>query len=205
MTRNIAFILFDGAEELDFAGPWEVLKVLGVLKPGEVNVYSASESGGVVACANGMRVLPDYSFATCPKPDIILVPGGQGTVKESQNPVMLDFVRCHAATGELATSVCTGSFVLAAAGLLDGKRATTYWASRPRLRKLFPAVEVLDTERWVDEGAVITASGVSAGIDMALHLVGRLWSPEAARKVQLAIEYFPEPPYEDVPLPEGLE
>src|SRR5581483_3747291 len=127
-----------------------------------------------------------------------LVPGGQGTRTEVNNPAMIEYVRRAAAESELVTSVCTGSFVLERAGLLTGKRATTHWASLDRFRAL-GTVEVVEGERFVDEGRIITAAGVSAGIDMALYLVGRLWGPKVARRVQKGVEYFPDPPYQDVP------
>jgi transcriptional regulator GlxA family with amidase domain len=112
-----------------------------------------------------------------------------GTRREVDNPAMLEYIRSAGSQAEVATSVCTGSFLLERAGLLQGKRGTTHWGSMDRLRSL-GTVEVVE-ERWVDEGQVITASGVSAGIDMSLYLVGRLWGAETARQVQKAIEYFP--------------
>ena len=202
MVRNVAVVLFEDAEELDWVGPWEVFTMLTKhIEVDSCNVFTVSESGDVVRCHKGLRVLSDYSFTNCPRPDIFVVPGGFGTRREQSNPAMRDFVRRAAETAEVSTSVCTGSFVLAAAGLLEGKRATTHWGSIPNLRAV-EGLTVVDDARWVDEGNVITAAGVSAGIDMSLHLVGRLWSPEAARKVQLAMEYFPAPPYQDVPLPQ---
>ena len=201
MTRTVAIVLFENAEELDWAGPWEVFTMLKQLEPGSCDVLSVSEHGGEVRCAKGLRVLADYDFSTCPPPDVVLVPGGNGTRKEMENPAMLAFVRQAAKTAEVMTSVCTGSFVLWGAGLLAGKRATTHWGSMEYLRKC-EGVTVVE-ERWVDEGAVITAAGVSAGIDMSLHLVGKLWSPLIARRVQKAMEYFPEPPYGDVPVTWG--
>ncbi|MGE5597257.1 MAG: DJ-1/PfpI family protein [Hyphomicrobiales bacterium] len=198
MTRRVAFVLFPDAEELDFVGPWEVFTMLRQLVPGSCDAFMVSEAGEAVRCAKGMRVLPDYSFANAPAADIIVVPGGQGTRTEVHNEAMVRFIAAGAATAEVTTSVCTGAFLLERAGLLQGRRATTHWASMDRFR-LLGTVEAVD-ERWVDEGNVITAAGVSAGIDMALHLVGRLWSPETARAVQKAMEYFPAPPYEDVPI-----
>lgn len=192
--RNIAIVLFDDAEELDWAGPWEVFTMLRAIVEDSVNVYTVSERGGEVRCAKGLRVLADHSFATCPAADVVVIPGGQGTRREVSNPAMLDFVKRADAATEVTTSVCTGSFVLQAAGLLDGKRATTHWGSIERLRAL-PGVQVVDGARYVDEGHVVTASGVSAGIDMSLYLVGRLWSPQTARDVQKAMEYYPQPPY----------
>ena len=200
MTRSVAFVLFDGAEELDFVGPWEVFTMLGQVVPGSCTAFFVSEGGAEVRCAKGMRVLSDYAFDGCPKADIIIVPRGQGTRAEAKNATMIEFIQRMDATSEVTTSVCTGSFVLEAAGLLAGKRATTYRGSIERLKQR-GTVTVVEGERFVDEGHVITASGVSAGIDMALYLVGRLWGPPVARSVQKAIEYFPDPPYADVPIP----
>ena len=193
MTRSIAIVLFDAAEELDFVGPWEVLTYTAKMNPNTCRVFTVSQHGGEVRCAKGMRVIADHSFADCPAPDIILVPGGQGTRTEVDNTAMVEFL-CRTGQGcELVTSVCTGAFLLERAGFLRGKRAVTHWASMDRLRAL-GTVKVVE-ERFVDEGCVITAAGVSAGIDMALHLVGRLWGVDLARQVQKAIEYFPEPPF----------
>ena len=196
MTRNIAIVLFNGAEELDYVGPWEVFTMLRYAEADSVNVYTVSQDGGEVTSAKGLRVLADHSFVNSPPADIVLVPGGMGTRAESENPIMLDFVKDAANNAELVTSVCTGAFVLAAAGLLEGKRATTHWASIESLRERTTGrTTVVDNERFVDEGQVITAAGVSAGIDMALHIVGRLWTPDVARTVQKYMEYYPEPPY----------
>ncbi len=202
MIRSIAFVLFDGAEELDFVGPWEVLTFAGNLDPATCTAFTVSQNGGEVRCAKGLRVMADESFATCPPADIVVVPGGMGTRAEVDNPAMIDFLRRSGAHAELMTSVCTGSFLLERAGFLSGKRAVTHWASMDRLRAL-GTVEVVE-ERFVDEGSVVTAAGVSAGIDMALYLTGRLWGPEFARRVQKGIEYFPAPPYAEVPIAAGL-
>ncbi len=196
MTRNIAVVLFDGAEELDYVGPWEVFTMLRFAEKDAVNVYTVSERGGTVTSAKGLRVVADHSFVDCPAADIVVVPGGMGTRAESSNPVMLEFIKAASREAELVTSVCTGAFVLAAAGLLEGKRATTHWASIKDLgERTAGKTTVVDNERFVDEGAVITAAGVSAGIDMALHIVGRTWTPETARLVQKYMEYYPEPPF----------
>lgn len=200
MSRTIAIVAFEGAEELDFVGPWEVFTMAAVLIPDSCSVQLVSERGGEVRCAKGLRVIADHSFESVSAPDIVVVPGGQGTRVESSNPAMLAFLAKSAQTAELMTSVCTGSFVLEKAGLLTGKRATTHWASMDRLRAL-GTVNVVE-ERWLDEGKVITSSGVSSGIDMALYITGRLWGAGNARLVQKAMEYFPEPPYQDTPVPE---
>ena len=197
--RSIAIVIFPDVEELDFVGPWEIFSYLRDLVPGSCSVFTVSEHGGEVRCRKGLRVIADYSFADAPTPDIFLVPGGQGTRVEVDNPVLIDYLRRLGATAEISTSVCTGSFLLERAGLLAGRRATTHWASLDRLRAL-GSVEVVE-QRFVDEGVVVTSAGISAGIDMALHLVGRLWGPETARRVQKGVEYFPEPPYAHVPIP----
>jgi transcriptional regulator GlxA family with amidase domain len=202
VTRKIAFVLFDGAEELDFVGPWEVFTMLAQLEPGSCECYFVSEQGAAVTCAKGMRVLADFSFATAPAPDIFIVPGGRGTRTEKDNPALLEWIRTTAVSAEISASVCTGALVLQQAGLFAGKRVTTHWRAVPELQALGDDFTILTGTRWVDEGALITAAGVSAGIDMSLYLVGRLWSPEVARAVQLRMEYFPDPPYQDVPLPE---
>ena len=158
-----------------------------------------SERGGQVRCAKGLRVLADHSFDTAPPADVLVVPGGHGRRVEVNNARMIDFIRRTAARAEVTTSVCTGAFLLERAGLLAGKSATTYWGAMDEFEAL-GTVRVV-RQRWVDEGNIITASGVSAGIDMSLYVVGRLWGPEVARTVQKGIEYFPEPPYQDVQIP----
>jgi transcriptional regulator GlxA family with amidase domain len=198
--RTIAIVLFDRVEELDFVGPWEVFGFLQALEPDACDLFTVSERGGEVRGAKGLRVLADHSFATAPPADVILVPGGMGTRTEVDNPATIEYVRRSAASAELATSVCTGAFILERAGILAGRPATTHWRSMDRLRAL-GTVDVVDGARYVDAGTVVTSSGVSAGIDMALYLVGRLWGPELARRVQQGIEYFPDPPYADVPIP----
>jgi transcriptional regulator GlxA family with amidase domain len=199
VPRSIAIVLFPDVEELDFVGPWEVFTFLRALEPESCTVFTVSEHGGEVRCAKGLRVIADHGIDTAPYADIILVPGGLGTRREVDNPRLIDYIRSAGSRAEVATSVCTGAFMLERAGLLAGKRATTHWRSLDRLRAL-GTVEVVE-ERWVDEGQVITSSGVSAGIDMALYLVGRLWGAETSRKVQKGIEYFPAPPYAEVPIP----
>ena len=201
MKRTIAILIFDRVEELDFVGPWEIFCFLRDLEPETCDVFTVSERGGEVRCAKGLRVLADHSFDSAPRADVILVPGGMGTRTEVDNPKIVDYIRRAAGQAELTTSVCTGSFLLERAGLLAGTRATTHWRSLDRMREL-GTVEVVEGERYVDAGAVVTSSGVSAGIDMALYLVGRLWGPERARRVQKGVEYFPDPPYADVPMPQ---
>jgi transcriptional regulator GlxA family with amidase domain len=186
---NFGFLIFDDAEELDWVGPWEVITAWGRLPGGPQHCFTVSEAGGTVRCAKGLRVVADYSFADCPPLDYLLIPGGQGTRREAHNEVLLGFVKTQGARCRQVISVCTGSFVLHAAGLLAGKPATTYWGSLNRLREAGVRVE---EKRWVRTGNVWTAAGVSAGIDAALALVAAEAGAEIAGEVQFYIEYYPE-------------
>jgi transcriptional regulator GlxA family with amidase domain len=191
----IGIALFDGAEELDWAGPWEVLAAWAEQWPDDgVRVFTVARDDGPVTCAKGLRVLPDETWDTAPALDVLVYPGGRGTRTELADEAVLDWIRGIAASGAVVSSVCTGSLVLAAAGLLDGKPATTHWGSLELLPTLGRDIEVRPEDRFVDNGSVITAAGVSAGIDMALHLVARLHSPDRAREVRRYIQYDPEPP-----------
>jgi transcriptional regulator GlxA family with amidase domain len=191
----IAVFLFDGAEELDWAGPWEVLSTWAAHWPDDgIEVFTVARHDGPVTAAKGLRVLPDHTWATAPPFDVLVYPGGQGTRPQLGDEEIRAWVRGLAATGTLMTSVCTGSLVFADAGLLDDGPATTHWASLEALAGLGSGIEVRPDDRFVDRGPVITAAGVSAGIDMALHLVVRLHSPQRARQVRRAIQYDPMPP-----------
>ena len=194
MTR-IAVALFDGAEELDFAGPWEVLAAWATQWPDDgVEVFTVARSTEPVSCAKGMRVLPDHTWESAPPIDVLVYPGGVGTRRDLSDPATLDWLRGLEGDGTLMTSVCTGALVFAAAGLLRDRPATTWWGALDRLAELDPSLEVRPDDRFVDSGEVVTAAGVSAGIDMALHLVARLHSVERAREVRRYIQYDPEPP-----------
>lgn len=192
MPRTIAFLLFDGAEELDVAGPWEIFTTVEELQPGTVTCYTASEGGGTVTCAKGLRVLPDFAFADAPPPDILIIPGGIGTRRERRNPAFLAALERFRAGAEVTASVCTGALILEAAGLLDGRRAITHRVGIPILRQN-SRITIVEGARYLDEGDIVTAAGVSAGIDMALHLVRRFWGEELAARVREAAEYYPEP------------
>jgi transcriptional regulator GlxA family with amidase domain len=192
---TIGIALFDGAEELDWAGPWEVLAAWAEQWPDDgVRVFTLARSKEPVTCAKGLRVLPDETWETAPPLDVLVYPGGRGTRRELADEAVLDWIRGLAAGGTVVASVCTGSLVLATAGLLDGKSATTHWQSLELLPTLGRDIEVRPDDRFVDNGSVLTAAGVSAGIDMALHLVVRLHSAERAREVRRYIQYDPEPP-----------
>ncbi|HVE94134.1 MAG TPA: DJ-1/PfpI family protein [Acidimicrobiales bacterium] len=194
MTR-IGIFVFPEVEELDFVGPWEILRMWQIYWPADgAEVVLFAREPGEVTCAKGMRVVSAHGWDDVGALDVVIVPGGQGTRLLMEDAAHLDWVRSLAARGTLMTSVCTGSLIFGAAGLLDGRPATTHWASLEELRKLGTDIEVRDDDRWVDSGDVITASGVSAGIDMALHLVVRLHSAERAAMVKRAAQYDPAPP-----------
>jgi transcriptional regulator GlxA family with amidase domain len=194
-SRRIGILLFDGVEELDAVGPWEVLAFWSRRWPDDGwEVFTFSDDRGPVACAKGLRIVPDHSEEDRPELDVLIYPGGRGTRAHVEDPMRLDWVRARSRDGTLMTSVCTGSLVFAAAGLLQGRPATTYWAELPRLAELDPSIDVRSEDRFVDDGEVVTAAGVSAGIDMALHLVARLAGVPRASEVRRGIQYDPAPP-----------
>jgi transcriptional regulator GlxA family with amidase domain len=194
-TTTVGIFVFPGVEELDFTGPWEVLRAWERVWPDDgQHVVLLAREEGTITCAMGLRVIPDVTWATSPPLDVLVYPGGQGTVAQLGDETIRGWVRATAAAGTLMTSVCTGSLVYAAAGLLADRPATTYWGQLDTLAGLDPTIEVRRDDRFVDHGDVITSAGVSAGIDMALHLVVRLVGPERARQVRRGIQYDPEPP-----------
>jgi transcriptional regulator GlxA family with amidase domain len=192
---RIAVAVFEGAEELDFVGPWEVLTAWRYLHPGDVEVFLVGETIEPVTCAKGMRVLPDRAWPDAGEIDVLVYPGGRGTRAQVGDESIRARLRSLSAGGTLMTSVCTGSLVFADAGLLDGRPAATWHGAFDELLPLGNEIQARRDDRFVDDGEVITAAGVSAGIDMALHLVGRLGSPEKAREVRRYIQYDPAPPF----------
>jgi transcriptional regulator GlxA family with amidase domain len=191
----IGIVLFEGAEELDAVGPWEVLAAWADGWPDDgIEVITLAPAEGPVRCAKGLRILTDYTWETAPPLDLVVYPGGMGTRPQLGDEAVRTWVTNVAKRGALMASVCTGSLVYADAGLLAGKPATTHWSALDLLSQLDPSIELRPDDRFVDSGDVITAAGVSAGIDMALHLVRRLHSEQRAREVRRYIQYDPEPP-----------
>lgn len=195
MTVSTAIYLFPEVEVLDFAGPFEVfttasrvLTTLNPSAPAPFNVFTVAGKAGTVRTRAGLVVTPDYTFADHPAIDLMLIPGGVVTA-ELQKPEVIAWIKRTAGATRLSASVCTGAFLLAQAGLLDGKQATTHWSDVNEMRGTFPNVAVLDQSRWVDEGDIITSAGISAGIDMSLHLVERLAGRELALRTAKQMEY----------------
>lgn len=191
---RVGIFVFDDAEELDVVGPYEVLASWArhsELRP-EVVTFSLDGSG--IRCAKGLRLVPDLGADDVGQLHVLVYPGGFGTRALLRDPDHLEWVRRMRTSTPLMTSVCTGALVYAAAGLLSGRPATTHWQAFDELAVLDPSI-LADTEaRFVDDGDIVTSAGVSAGIDMALHLVARLESVDAARAVRKGIQYDPEPP-----------
>jgi transcriptional regulator GlxA family with amidase domain len=194
---TVGILIFDDVEVLDFCGPFEVFSVSRPLPSPEddgegpplFQVLTIAERPGIVRCTGGLLVQPHHTIEDHPPLDVLVVPGGRGTRRERTNPTLLEWIAVQDRRTALTTSVCTGSFLLAANGLLDGRRATTHWASIDWLRDNHPTVDVRDDERVVDEGRIVTSAGISAGIDMALHLVARLHGEAVARQTARRMEY----------------
>ena len=188
--RNVAILIFDEVEVLDFCGPFEVFSVAGRRSDTTpFNVYTVAEGNKPVMARNKLSVNPAHTFSDCPRPDILLVPGGYGTRKEMHNTVLTDWIKRRAEQAELLLSVCTGALTLAQAGLLDGLSATTHHGALNLLREAAPETSVLDSERVVDNGKIILSAGISAGIDMSLHVVRRLLGESQAEETAQYMEY----------------
>ncbi|PWI14080.1 glutamine amidotransferase [Streptomyces sp. Act143] len=186
---QIAIVLFDRFTALDAVGPYETLGRL----PDAETVFVAERTGPVRTDTGHLALTADKSLAEVPNPDIVIVPGGPGQTPQMENPVLLDWLRAADATSTWTTSVCTGSLLLAAAGLLAGRRATSHWLALDVLKQY--GAEPTG-ERVVLDGKYVTAAGVSSGIDMGLTLLGRIAGDEHAQAVQLLTEYDPQPPYD---------
>lgn len=191
---SYGLLIFDGAEELDFAGPWEVFTMSSLLRDGADTAVLISERAEAVRCGKGMRVLPDHTLDDHPPLDVLLVPGGMGTRREVSNSAITGWIAKTAASASWVTSVCTGTLLLHEAGPARGRRVATHHAFEDTLQARGDVTVVRDA-RYVVDGNLVTSQGVSAGIDMALWLVGRIHGRGHARAVRRAIQYEPAPPY----------
>ena len=184
--KNVAIFVHDGVELLDFAGPGEVFAAAGSGRA--FRVFTVAADAGPITSQGFLKVTPNYTFANCPKPDVIVLPGG-ATGQALKDARLVKWVKKASAGAEVTLSVCTGAFILADAGLLDGKEATTHWGSIEALKKRAPKTKVHADRRFVDNGKVVTAAGVSAGIDASLHVVERLLGKDAAKATARYMEY----------------
>lgn len=186
--RRFGFLMYHKYEELDLIGPWEMATMWRDYAKGP-ECLTVSENGGPVQCAKGLKSAADHSFADCPEIDYLLIPGGFAAFDEMKNPKLVGWVRDQAKTCQHVLSVCTGSFILQAAGLLEGRKATTHWKGMDGLAKLG-----VDTQkrRWVRDGNVWSSAGVSAGMDLTLAFIEAIDGPAAAAAVQHNAEYYPD-------------
>ncbi len=185
--KRIGFLAYPGVEELDLVGPWEMATMWRDYAGGPQCVLVA-QTTGAVRCAKGLELVADTDFASCPPLDALVVPGGFAAFHEMENEVLVNFVRASATDGRHVLSVCSGSFILLAAGLLEGRRATSHWKVLGKLRDA--GVEVVE-ERFVRDGRVWSSGGVSAGIDLMLHFISEIAGRDAAASVQHNAEYYP--------------
>ena len=190
MKKNVAILVFDDVEVLDFAGPFEVFAVTDELRNHEpFHTFTLALKPGTVRARNGLKIVPDFTLENCPPPHVLVIPGGQGTRALLNVPSLHEWLRRKSRSAEIVMSVCTGSLVLGAAGLLDGLRATTHHKRFDLLRQFAPGAEVVENERFTDNGKILTSAGISAGIDCALHVVSRLLGPAAADETARYMEY----------------
>ncbi len=191
-VRNVAILLFDEVEVLDFAGPFEVFAVAGELHDDSpFRVYTVAAATGPIRARNGLSVNPDYCLNDAPPADVLIVPGGIGTRALMHDAVVCDWIAVAAHRAEIVLSVCSGALLLAKAGLLAGLRATTHHAVLDLLREVAPTTEVVAGTRYVDNGRIVTAAGVSAGLDASLYVVGRLCGEKVVARTAAYMEYRP--------------
>ena len=188
--RNLAILIFDDVEVLDFAAPFEVFAVTSELNNYEpFNVFLVAETPRTHKAVNSLQVVPNYEISNCPSPDILIVPGGVGTRTQMNNQKLITWIQKVSEQAEVVMSVCTGARLLGKAGLLDGLEITTHHEAYDELLQLVPSATVNERKRYIDRGKIVTAAGISAGIDGSLYLVDRLLGQEIARKTAIYMEY----------------
>ena len=192
---NVGIFVFDDVEVLDFAGPYEVFTTaarmharIDAKAPPLFNVFTIGRTTSPLRARAGLSVFPDHDFAHHPPIDLLIIPGGVVTA-ELARPDVTQWIAAASTSSKLTASVCTGAFLLAKAGLLDGKRATTHWEDIEDLKSMFPSVKVQTNQRWVDEGKIITSAGISAGIDMSLHLVEKMAGRVLATRTERQLDF----------------
>ncbi|MBL4803054.1 MAG: DJ-1/PfpI family protein [Emcibacter sp.] len=196
---SVGIIVFDDFEELDAIGPWEVLRTAAEMSrdrpEGQMTCEMISTGGKRITAKKGLQLFVDKKLTRDSQYDLILLPGGEGRRVLMADDAVLDIIKQVAAKASWVTSVCSGSLVYGQAGLLKGKKCTSHHSCLDYLAKISPTSEVVGDCRFVQDGNIVTSAGVSAGIDMALWLVGQIFTPDFAREVQHYIEYYPDPPY----------
>ena len=187
---NIGIYIYDEAEVLDFSGPFEVFSTAARIASANdlFNVFLVSETGEMVSARGNFIVQPHYSFSNHPEIDLLMIAGGDHTEELAKHRV-LGWIKEQSDSAELVASVCTGAFLLAEATVLSNQRVTTHWEDIAALQKAYPALTVIEKQRWVDEGNIITSGGISAGIDMSLHVVSKIYSHELAEKTARQMEF----------------
>lgn len=188
--NNVGIYIYDEAEVLDFSGPFEVFSTANRIasESQTFHVFLVSETLGPVTARGGYKVLPNYSFADHPDIDLLIVVGGVHT-QEMEKPSVLSWISTQAGKAGLVASVCTGAFLLAASDVITNQKVTTHWEDIPDLAKSFPKLEIVENQRWVDAGSIVTSGGISAGIDMSLYLVSKLRDVELARRTARQMEF----------------
>lgn len=188
--QNVAIFVFDDGEVLDFAGPFEVFAAADELGGGgRFHVFTVAELRTTIRARNGLKIVPDFTFENCPAPQVLVIPGGQGTRPLLNRPLLLEWIRRQARSASITMSVCSGALLLAKAGLLEGLQVTTHRQCIDLLRELAPTAVLAPGRRFTDNGRVCTSGGVSAGIDLSLHVVGRLCGSDLADTTARHLEY----------------
>jgi transcriptional regulator GlxA family with amidase domain len=187
---KVGIFLFNEVEVLDFAGPFEVFSLASIDNEKLCKVITIGETGEMISARNGLKVLPQANFKEAPPLDILIIPGGYGAEEiEIKNKTVIDWIREQKNHVKILASVCTGAFLLAEGGILDHKKATTHWMDIERLAREYPKIGVITNSKFVDEGEIITAGGISAGINMSFHIIQRLFGADAAKSTAKRMEY----------------
>jgi transcriptional regulator GlxA family with amidase domain len=189
MRRDVAIMIFDDVEVLDFCGPFEVFNVANHFSQEAFNVYLIAPEQRTILARNGLKVIPDYDLDNAPAPDLLLIPGGRGARPLIHNEAVVGYIRQQAGRVERLLSVCTGAYLLAKADLLDGLQATTHHTGFETLAQLAPTAQLVRDVKYVDNGRIVLSGGISAGINMSLYIVGRLLGLDVARQTAAYMEY----------------
>ena len=195
MALKTGILIFDGAAELDFVGPHEVFSISASIGHPEDQLYTIAKTNDIVVGLGGLKIVPDYNFTTAPSPDILIVPGTEDPAAILKDKEILNWVKKTDEKTSWTTSVCTGSFILLASGVAQGKRLTTHWMGIEPLKQMNLST-VVENVRYVQDGKILSAAGITAGIDMSLWLIGQVYGKDHSLEVQRILEYRPAPPYQ---------